>query len=246
MNKIFVYSAVAAIAVSCQIGSLETPSCTTEEDIINYSSIRFDECVMLPIDLLEGVLYFDEFLKLSDAEKEQITDSDYIFSSLGEDSYQIQFVKENMKAIVNTGGKALNENGSKWTFGKITGYRMAEIYYDLELQEGSTIEYEDGPEKGWTFTSAKRICTKIREMEGDELNCRRVEASCNDSGINGMTSLSQTSPEGVIIRKWMDSDIRRYSISGIFTTEIYDGQKKIDFCNCTFRPGFDTLYQTGR
>lgn len=246
MKQILIYCAVAVIAVSCQVGSLEASSITTDEDIINYASIRFDECVMLPVDLLEGVLYFDDFLKLSDAEKEQITDSDYTFSYLGENTYQILFVKEDLKAIVNTGGKALSENGSKWTFGEITDHRQAERPYDLELPEGSTMEYADGPEKVWTFISAEKIHTTIREMERDGLNCWRVNASCNDSGINGITSLSQTSPEGVVVRQWLDSYITRYSVSGIFTTEIYDGQKKVDFCTCTFRPGFDASYQTGR
>ena len=139
--------------------------------------------------------------------------------------------------------------GDMMTHGNGLFWRMSDVdYWDRDgyIPSLDNMYGTDGPEKVWTFISAEKIHTTIREMERDGLNCWRVNALCNDSGINGITSLSQTSPEGVVVRQWLDSYITRYSVSGIFTTEIYDGQKKVDFCTCTFRPGFDASYQTGR
>ena len=256
MKRIAYIFISAAIVASCQVGNPEVET-TSAAEVISYTMDQLNRSVCIPAEILCASIDLDNFLKLPEEERRSEKMNGRTVAYLGEDTYKITD-RNNLSFAVFTDGKSLSAEGVQWEFSEIqVSYLPFEYsYYEnsvhgysvLSYKEGGKIEATDMTEKIWTFMPKEDIEATLQQMPTDSLYCWLVKARCTDKGENGYSSVSVTSEEGMTVREVKDSFSQEtdFVLSGKFSTDIYKGEDKIDYCSCRFRPGFSTSYTLSR
>ena len=109
---------------------------------------------------------------------------------------------------------------------------------------------ENPADSVWTF-HADNVESRVKMIRTDSTRVWKVEGHCRVNGENGLSSVSATGAEGMSVRKvWVDLGSmyprQEISYSGSFSTDLFKGDEKIDFCTMTFRPGFAASCTTSR
>lgn len=254
MKKIYAYIALAIATASCMVSN-PSNMVVGEYELVSYTSIQMGRCVVMPAELVETMIGFEAYLNKSDEEK--LLDAEFYgnVSYLGEETYSIKSSTKALYCIVDTDGKSILENGTEWEFGSISFYdnyvdENLSAYFQDIITEGGKLKAVNVEEGIWAFNveNAESIICKV---PSDSLQGWNVKGSCCEFAENGTRSVSTTGEDGITYRKVMVDQnsvypYKRASYSGTFTTEIYKGNEKVDWCMFAFRPGFNSTVTCSR
>ena len=254
MKKIYAYIALAIVSTGCLVQNTST-QVVSQTELVNYTSIQMGRCVAMPAELVETMICFEEYLNKSDEEK--LLDAEFYgnVSFYGENTYGVKSGTKSLYCIVDTGGKSILEEGTEWEFGSISFYdnysdETLSAYFQDIIIEGGKLQSTNAEKGIWTFT-AENIKSCISKVPSDSLQGWDVVGSCSEKSESGLMSYSATGIDGITYRKVLVDQnsvypYKRASYSGTFTTEIYNGNEKIDWCTFAFRPGFNSTVTASR
>ena len=254
MKKIYAYIALAIVSTGCLVNN-PYEQVVDQSDLINYTSIQLGRCATMPAELIETMVDFEKYLNKSDEEK--LLDAEFYgnVSFFGDDTYGVKSATKSLYCIVDTGGKSIHEDGAEWEFASISFYgnytdESISAYFQDIIIDGGKLKTVDSKAGIWTF-NAEGIESKITKVPSDSLQAWNIVGSCIEKAENGMRSTSTTGEDGITYRKVMMDQNTVYpyiraSYSGTFTTEIYKGNEKVDWCRFAFRPGFNSTVTCSR
>ncbi len=248
MKRIFGYI-MALLAVSaCQISSSEMPYISAS-DLENYGCRLFAKNVCAPLNVLEMVQALDEYLLLSDEEKENDGRFYGRVSILGDNVYDI--LDGCIKCVVNTNGKSLSEDGSVWEIlnlhVRVEISQLRDCYYfdfdeDFSIgRSGNMLEYRtlgDG-----ASANALEIMLPAA-LSGETDSSFTIAVSGTERTASFCAGFSVDSPMSVR-RKYMDG---LWLFDGTFRFNTYRvaDNKALDNGSALFKPGYLTKFNVSR
>lgn len=255
MKKIYTLILLAICTVSCQVSD-PSPKTLKWGDLRDYSLTKMGECIVMPAEVLEMAIGLDRYLNATNEEKLADTEFYGMVTDFGDGTYGVRGKNRNISFIVATEDKSIWDDDVQWQFANISYYDYYSgtdtyVDYHFSLPEGPTLIKEARKDSTWTFEAEDRIISHIRLMPSDSLYNWKVVASCRESAKNGMSSVSSTTSEGIIMREIWEGigtsyPYKKNSFSGKFITEISEGNDQIDYCIINFRPGFTPGITTSR
>ena len=254
MKKIYAYMMTILALASCQVTNPYS-KVVDANDLMIYNHGELGRCVTCPAELLDVLIGFEEYLNKSDEDK--MYDQKYYgrITDYGSDTYGISAQISGLNCTVDTGGKSIWEEGAEWEFSVISyygHYNDSQLYinHDVYFDKGGVLKMENPADSVWTF-HADNVESRVKMIMTDSTRVWKVEGHCRVNGENGLSSVSATGAEGMSVRKvWVDLGTtyprQEISYSGSFSTDLFKGDEKIDFCTMTFRPGFAASCTTSR
>ncbi len=255
MKRIFIALAVASVLVSCEVQESKIRPQDSGE-LFNYASGVCGNYVTVPVELLELLLDFDEYMALPDKDREadprffgkveQVDDNVYRFNDEWERPIQ---------CTVDTQGKSLREKDAVWVLAFLDAWNFYEddaltLYYDYSLPAYTEVRMTDVENSVWTIAYKEDFETVLKyKGQEDELDFWEVtsKGKCQ-SGKAELTARFSTgdAPLEVRERKMSEYGYHGNTYKGNFELYTYMDDKVLDYCLVTFRPGFTTQYETNR
>lgn len=222
-----------------------------------YSSGLCGNYVTVPVELMELLLDFDDYLCKSQLDKE----ADTLFYGKIEEIYDNVYSFDDMSEImiqctIDTQGKSLREKGTVWLVASLYswGYVDSDVLtglYDYYLPEYTEIRAEDPDASEWVVAFDDMFETTLKYKGRTEGRDAWMVSSTGRAVAEktGLVAVFTTGEAPLEVKERKMSDNERYlgnTYSGQFNVDIYDGETLKDFCHTTFRPGFTTKYDTNR
>lgn len=251
MKRIFCYI-VAVLAVSaCRIQHCEMPS-VSASDLEKYGCRLFARNVCVPLNMMELVRSFDEYLLLPDEEKENDGRFYNRISILGDNVYEVADCKSCIKCIIDTHGISLSADGGAW--------KIVEPYVRVDI---SQLHYS------YDFDFDEEFSVSC---SGDDFECRTVNGNVHSSNTLEM-KISAAAQDGETVSFMIvasgsertdsfgsefsvDSpmSVRKNNMNGTwifdgtfrFNTYRIAGNKELDVCSALFKPGYLTKFNVSR
>lgn len=252
MRKFLYAIVICCLTVSCQIADGDgyvVDSIT----ICRYSEIKFAESVLLPLEVLELCLDFDEYLE-STAD-EQKNDKGFYGKAefLDEHTYSISGSYDGkLNMTVYTGGYSIREKDVEW---EIRSVSLQTGAYNPQFISTNYVVFKNGcavkriDDDVWMLSVPDRFETVIAMQSYQEnLYGWKVVVDGKEGSSVGVKSEIMTGEAGLMVHEnWSVTDKTKTNVyDGQFFVNIYDGDEPMDYCSMTFRPGFTTIYRASR
>lgn len=255
MKRIFIALTVVAGLVSCEVRESDISPVDSYE-LFNYTSGVCGNYVTVPVELLELLLDFDEYMSMTDVDKEGdprffgkvevIDDNVYRFNDQWERAIQ---------CTVDTQGRSLREKGAVWVLASLSAWKFDEdealtLFYDYSLPAYTEIRMTDVENSVWTIGYKDEFDTVLK-YKGQEDGRDFWEVTAKGKCLSGNPKLTARfttgdSPLEVRERKMSEYGYHGNTYKGKFELHTYNGDNVLDYCLVTFRPGFTTQYETSR
>ena len=256
MKRLFIAFVICAGFVSCQISDSSIRPVDGHQ-LFNYSSGLCGNYVTVPVELMEMLIGFDEYMNKSLADKEadarfygkidEMSDNVYRFNDNAERKIQ---------CTVDTQGKSIHDKDAVWIIAHLSswGYNEADVltsYYDYSLPEYTEIRMTDVENSVWTISYEDLFETVLKYKGQDEgRNIWEVTATGKDvSSKSDLTAYFSTGDTPLEVKERKMNEDKVYlgnAYKGYFNVAIYSGKELKDWCHITFRPGFTTKYETNQ
>ena len=261
MKRIFILLSICAFASACEVNTAAVHE-TTAEELFSYSSGLIGRFITLPVETTEMLLAFDDYMKLSDDDKESDTRFYGKIIEIYDNVYHLNDqVFGTINCTVDTGGKSLKEEGTVWTFAELNAYDLYEQsinvtygYYNFFLPAYTTLTTTDAENQVWTMASEELFETVMQyKGNNDGRNMWSVKSEGKVTEIsegNTLSAIFSTGDSPVEMKERKTDENQYYNIgnaySGKFYVETYCVNDRLHYCHITLRPGFATKYETGR
>ena len=263
MKKIFALIAAAVVAasmISCEIADPVIRPLGSEE-LKDYAEKLLSNSALLPVEMVDFAIDLDEYLALSEEEKQKDKRFYGRLSVLGDNIYKVSY--SGFSCIVDTGGRSVWENGAQWKFTEFvtwvytTGF--GEGGWRTSITEDVTVTFSSDTIGEALLmvqvqmpASEALMALKSRE-EG--LNTWNMAVRGVDTGNDGLRT-EYSSGEGTgdlkVFRRWAvdeenpEEQVKEKVCEGMFFVDIYNGSQKIDWVRLTLKPGYSSEYETSR
>ena len=253
MKKIFMALILIAGLVSCEVQSSRIRK-DNSSDLYIYTTGVCGNYVAVPVELLEMLLAFDEYMASSDmaadprfyGQVEKLHDNVYRFNDQWEWAIQ---------CTVDTQGKSLHEEGATWLLAYLNAWQLGgdELFrglYDYSLPAYTEIRMTDKANSIWTIAYKDEFETVLK-YKGSEDGRDQWSVTANGYCFSDNPELSARFTTGkepleVSEKKRTDHGYHGNTYKGTFDLKTYRKNVLLDYCNVTFHPGFATQYETGK
>lgn len=254
--RIMIIAAISAVMVSCEI-DYDRIDGLNHSDLTYYADILFGNNVILPVEMAEFAIEFDEYLSMPDEEKQ---DSYRFFGKIRQVGPTLySFSDDNMSCTIDTKGVSVWQEGAEWEYAEFSvrpqivgspgGYR----YYSVS--DNVIIKFEkDNIGDFQLMASLKSGIDNSFAMalisREDNLYKWNISGSGYDRGEDGLKAefSAGNGNGGINIGERMseDNSEKEFICDGIFYVDIYNGADKIDWCQIIFRQGYRVDYLSSR
>lgn len=253
--RLMMIAAASAVICSCEVdyGRIEG---LNHSDLTAYADILFGNNVVLPVEMAEFSIEFDEYLSLPDEEKPNSYRFFGKIKQLGPTLYS--FSDASISCTVDTKGVSVWQEDAEWEYvefsvkPEIVGSPGSYRFYSVSNNIRITFE-KDNIGDFQLLASLKSgvdnsVAMALLARE-DNLYKWNLSGGGYDRGEDGlMAEFTVGDGTGFNVSERMSADgsEKEFICDGVFYVDIYNGADKIDWCQMLFRQGYRIDYLSSR
>lgn len=267
MKRMFTMIAIALMALSCEVVERDmTP--LGHSELTKYAGELYANSVVLPVKLAEFAISLDEYLTMPDEQKQENAGFYGKVRQISADVYQ--FEDNYVSCTIDTEGNSVWDEGAEWKYLSFKSKANVSGGYGDMYSSGawSTWITDDVYLTFNADTMGEAMLMVQVEMPGGTammaLKSRQenewnwnISVEGQDSGSNGLRSEYTTGYDtgGInmttLVEEYKDiyeRDQRNFRClaTGVFSVDIYQGDRRIDWVEMTITPEKGAEYQASR